>query len=60
MSELIELHGGKRTTLKPPPVERIVVITPTQDKLFYFVMGVFCGANWIAAMAGFIRWIAIP
>lgn len=57
MAEIIRLNDGARIDPPPPVVKRIVVITPAQDKLFYFVTGVFVGAHWIAAMAAFIRWL---
>lgn len=61
MTNVTSLPPPVRPPPAPEPVtKRIVVVTPAQDKLFWFVLGVFCGANWLAAMVAAIRWMATP
>ena len=44
---------------KPEKVKtvRVVVVTAATEKLFWFVLGIFCGCNWLVFMVSIIGWV---
>lgn len=45
--------GGKPQKVK---VVKVVIVTAATEKLFWFMLGVFLGCNWLMAMVIVISW----